>query len=229
LSPLRNDLLAQLASFTTPTLANAIEAIGTRSHADGYMDASIACRFADLPHLIGYAATARVVSSTKGSGLPGRELWAHIASVFGPRVVVIEDVDEKPGHGSYWGEVNANVHRALGCVGVITSGAVRDLVEMQRLGFHAFSASIAVSHAYVRLVEVGIPVTVGGLVVHPGDLLHGDRHGVLQIPIDLASRLPEAARAVETAERRVIEYCQSPEFSAQGLSDLMLKVFTPTT
>ena len=93
-------------------------------------------------------------------------------------MVVVEDLDDPPGLGSFWGEVNGNLHRALGCVGVVTNGGVRDLEEVQALRFHFFAQHISVSHAYVHIVEAGTPVRVGGSSVRPGDLLHGDRHGL---------------------------------------------------
>jgi 4-hydroxy-4-methyl-2-oxoglutarate aldolase len=101
-------------------------------------------------------------------------------------VIVVEDLDEPSGLGSLWGEVNANMHKAMGCVGCVTNGSVRDLDEVEPLGFHFFASHIAVSHAYVHIVEVGTPVRIGGLTVRPGDLLQGDRHGVINIPLDLA-------------------------------------------
>ncbi|MBI4391166.1 MAG: RraA family protein, partial [candidate division NC10 bacterium] len=119
--------------------------------------------------------------------------------------------------GAFWGEVQANIHRALGCAGVITDGGVRDLVEVAALGFAFFAAEVQVSHAYVHLVDFGGPVTVGGLLVRPGDLLHGDRHGVVQVPLDLAARVPEGAAAVERQEREIIASCQSPGFTPERL------------
>ena len=100
-----------------------------------------------------------------------------------PRVVVVEDLDEPSGVGSLWGEVNANMHKAMGCVGVVTNGSVRDLDEVEPLGFHFFAQHVRVSHSYVHIVEVGTPVRIGGLTVRPGDLLHGDKHGVTNIPV----------------------------------------------
>src|SRR5262245_61532529 len=122
-----------------------------------------------------------------------------------------------PGVGSYWGEVNGSIFTALGCVAVVTNGAVRDLVEMRAIGIQAFAGSVAVSHAYVHLVRVGDPVIVGGLSVRPGDLLHGDQHGVLSIPFEIAAALAAATRRVEAEERELIEFCRSPNFSANAL------------
>ena len=219
----RDNSVLQLAGFTTPTIANAIETFGVRARDEGFMDHSIGCRFPSLGPLVGYAATARIRAKGAGPSERPAELWRHVASLPAPRVVVIEDLDEPPGVGSFWGEVNANVYRALGCAGVVTNGCVRDLTEMATLGFQAFSSCICVSHAYVRLVEVGQPVRVGGLEVRPGDLLHGDRHGVLKVPPGIVAELAEAARGVEAAERKLIAFCQSPGFSLEGLDAFELE------
>ena len=143
-----------------------------------------------------------------------------------PRVIVVEDLDDPPGLGSFWGEVNANMHKAMGCVGAVTNGSVRDLDEVEPLGFHFFASHIAVSHAYVHIVEVGTPVRVGELTVRPGDLLHGDRHGVTSIPLDLAARIPEGVKVVDTMERQIINYSQSPEFTVEGLTALWNRLRT---
>ena len=212
------DTLVELATMSTPSIANGIERFKLRPNDTGYMDGTIACRFPKLGPLVGHAVTARIRAAGNADQLPGRaDLWRHALDIHEPRVVVIEDLDSPPGIGSFWGEVNANVFRALGCRGVITNGGVRDLPEMEALGFHAFSSVLSVSHAYVRVVEVGVPVRVGGLIVHPGDLLHGDRHGVVLVPLEIASQVPDAVRAVEAQERKFIEFLQSPTFTAEKL------------
>ena len=116
--------------------------------------------------------------------------------------------------------MNANMHKAMGCVGAVTNGSVRDLDEVEPLGFHFFASHIAVSHAYVHIVEVGAPVRVGGLTVRPGDLLHGDRHGVTSVPHDLAARIPEGVKVVGVMERQLINYSQSAEFTVDRLTAL---------
>jgi regulator of RNase E activity RraA len=136
-------------------------------------------------------------------------------------LVVLEDLDDPPGRGAFWGEVQANIHRTLGCVGAVTNGSVRDLAETQALPFALFASAVAVSHAYVRLEEMGTEVTVGGLTVRPGDLLMGDRHGVISIPIDRASDLVAAAKRLIERERRIIEYCRSDDFSLDGLETVV--------
>ncbi|PYO32247.1 MAG: hypothetical protein DMD86_12135 [Candidatus Rokuibacteriota bacterium] len=134
-----------------------------------------------------------------------------------PRVVVVHDLDDPRGQGAQWGEVQANIHRALGCVGVVTDGSVRDLDEVRALGFQFCAAHVSVSHANVHMVDFGIPVKVGGVWIKPGDLIHGDEHGVLTIPHETAAQIPEAIAKVEADERRIISVCQSPDFTAEKL------------
>jgi regulator of RNase E activity RraA len=138
-----------------------------------------------------------------------------------PRVVVMHDLD-RPVIGSFWGEVNANIHTALGCAGVVTDGSVRDLDEVRELGFQFYSSCVTVSHAYVHLVEIGAPVKVGGLWVKPGDLLMGDKHGVIKVPLEIAKDVPKAAQMMEDWERKVINFCKSKEFNAERLKELFM-------
>ncbi len=133
---------------------------------------------------------------------------------------VIHDHDAPNPVGSFWGEVNGSVYKGLGAIGTVTNGGVRDLPEVRATGFHFFSSCILVSHAYIHLVEVGTPVNIGGLTVNPGDLLHGDEHGVTSIPMEIARDLPKAAEAVEARERVIIDFARSPECTADGLKRL---------
>jgi regulator of RNase E activity RraA len=140
----------------------------------------------------------------------------------------MHDIDEPRGQGAYWGEVQANIHKALGCLGVVTDGTVRDLPEAEAAGFHFFSGHVSVSHAYVHMVDFGLPVKLGGLWVKPGDLIHADQHGVVTIPPEIADRIPDAVAKVEADERKIIDVCKSKDFSAQKLKDLY-KVIRPGT
>ncbi len=177
----------------------------------------IKCVFPEFGAMIGYAVTAVIsADSPEGRRIQPSDWWEMILKIPEPRVVVIHDIDH-PVVGSFWGEVNANIHRALGCVGTVTDSSVRDLDEVREMGFHFFSSCVTVSHAYVHLVEIGIPVKVGGLVVKPGDLILGDKHGVISIPLEIARDVPKAAQVVEEWERPVINYCKSKGFTIEGL------------
>ncbi len=207
-------LLDELRRFSTPSIANGIESFDVRPHNTGYMDASIRCLFPDLGVVSGYAATATIRAAEPGESKT-RDVWAGMLALPEPRLVVVQDLDMPRGVGSYWGEVNANIHQSFGGVGVITDGCVRDLDEMRALGFHAFAGSVCVSHAYVHVVDVGGSVTIGGLEVRPGDLLQGDKHGVISIPFEIASELPDAIRKVDADEHNIVEMFRSKDFDPQ--------------
>lgn len=219
--------LDALRSISTPTVSNAIELFNVRPKNEGFMSGEIKCIFPDMGVMVGYACTAVMLASwpdkEREESLDFR-MYEHILQIPAPRVVVVQDIDQPPCIGSLWGEVNGNIHKALGCVGVVTNGGVRDLDEVHELGFHFFAAQVIPSHAYDHLVDVGSPVKVGGLVVNPGDLIHADKHGVVVIPGEVASELAEAARRVEESERGLINLCKSPDFTVEKLKDALKKL-----
>ena len=222
--PLTVDELGALRAFSTPTICNAIETFNLRGRSEGFMDHTIVCRFPELGRMAGYIVTARISAKAPPEHeVSYRDVWRTFERVPRPWVIVIEDLDDPP-VGSYWGEVNASTYSALGAVGVVTNGGVRDLSEVRAMGFHFFSSCVLVSHAYVHVVEAGVPVTIGGLTVRPGDLLHGDEHGVTSIPPEIARDLPEACRRIEAAERRLIDYARSGEATFDGLAKMYPEV-----
>lgn len=219
---LNREELKEISRWSTCSIANGIELFNIRPRSEGFMLPEIRCIFPELGPMIGYAVTAVIsAESPAGRRIEPPVWWEEILKVPEPRIAVIHDLD-RPVIGSFWGEVNANIHKALGCVGAVTDGSVRDLEEVRKEGFHFFSSCISVSHAYVHLVEVGIPVKVGGLLVKPGDLIFGDQHGVLSIPTEIARDVSRAAQLVEDWERPVIDYCKSKAFSIEGLQERYL-------
>jgi 4-hydroxy-4-methyl-2-oxoglutarate aldolase len=217
--------LNALGLVNSCTVANAIETLEVRLRNEGFSNDSLCCRFPKLPPMVGYATTLRVRASSppwKGSCYLDRtDWWQQLEAGPGPHVVVIQDMDDHPGSGAFIGEVHANILRALGCVGLVTNGAVRDLVDIEGLNLQLFSARVSVSHAYVHVVEFGKAVEVAGLQVRPGDLLHGDQNGLVQIPSEIAKDLPAIAIRLRERERQIIAYCHSSEFSAGGLRALL--------
>lgn len=135
--------------------------------------------------------------------------------------MVIQDVDEKPGWGALVGEMHAVIGCALNCIGYVTNGSVRDLTAVEALGFHLFAGSVAVSHMYAHICEYGEPVEIGGLKILPGDLIHGDRHGVHTIPLSIASEIPRMVSTMLSEERELKEFCRSRRFSLQGLDETL--------
>jgi len=216
LAELDPSVLEALKRFDSPTLSNAIETFAIRPRDEGYMSMDIRCMFAELGPLVGYAATATIRARGAAQG-DQTALYRHVREVPGPRVVVVQDLDEPPGSGSLWGEVNATIFGALGCAGCVTDGCVRDLKEARAMGFQFFARGPGVSHAYVRVESAGQPVTVGGLRVSPGDLIHADQHGVLLIPREVAAELAAAAERVISAEQTLLKWVRSSKFDADEL------------
>lgn len=216
--PISTELIEKLRSYNAPSISNAIELFDVRPRNEGFMDGSIRCIFPQMRPFVGYAATYKIRAARPGDdAVPVAKLYEHILSQPAPRVIVVQDLDDPPCVGSLWGEVNGNVHRALGCVAVVTDGGVRDLDEVEGIGLPLFAREVIVSHAYVRVVESGTPVTIGGLTVRPGDLLHGDKHGVINIPHAIAERIPEAVDAIEAYERVIINAAKDPDFTLEKL------------
>jgi 4-hydroxy-4-methyl-2-oxoglutarate aldolase len=221
---LSEDLLTALARYDSPTLANAIETFDIQPRDVGFADSRIRCMFPELGRMVGYAATATIVArgapGPDWAGVGNTGLYAYVRTIPAPRVVVVKDLDNLKAHGSLWGEVHATIFGALGCVGCVTDGSVRDLDEARAMGFHFFAAGPSVSHAYVRVETVGDPVEIGGLEVAPGDLLHADQHGVLKIPPEIAAELPAAADRVIETEQALLRWVRSDEFDPDRLAEM---------
>ena len=220
-APLTPEQLEAIRRLDVCTVANAVESFQTRLRNEGFTDARVRCLFPGLSPMLGYAVTVKIRCSSPpaegGSYLDRTDWWNHILSFPAPRIVVLQDVDSSPGVGSLLGEVHASILLALGCVGAVTNGSVRDITAVAATGFHLFAGSVAVSHAYAHIVEIGGPVKIAGLKVQPGDLLHGDIHGILSVPLEIAADLPAAAAKIIDKERKLIALCRSREFSLEKL------------
>jgi 4-hydroxy-4-methyl-2-oxoglutarate aldolase len=217
------DDLAALRKITTPTISNAIETFGVRPRGQGVSDFRIRCQFPEFGVLLGYACTAVIVSAQPAPAkrrVSRTDYWDYTMATPGPKVTVIQDLSEEPG-GAYWGEVNANIHLALGSQGVVTNGSVRDLDEVRASGFHLFSSGINVSHGFAHLEDFGCPVEVFGMSVLPGDLIHADKHGAVVIPHEIAQRVAAAAQEIDQVERKMIDLCRSTTFSIADLDKLV--------
>ena len=210
--------LEKLAEFDTPTICNAIELFDCRPRTDGYMDQRIKAAFAEMNPMVGYATTATFRSAFPP---PGAGLYATISKqvellleIPEPRVVVFQDLDDPPAAATF-GEIMCSTYQAFGCAGLITSGAGRDLTQVEKLGFPVFSGGSICSHGYCHLLDINVPVHVGGLMINPGDLLHGDRDGVTTIPSTVAPFVSTVAARFAAIEdfllQRVREAAGNPE------------------
>jgi len=139
-----------------------------------------------------------------------------------PRIAVLQDVDTKPGAGAFWDETHARIHLRLGCIGAVTNGAVRELPAIRATGFHLFAGSLSAAEGYAHIIDIGRPVEVANLVIHPGDLIHGDLHGVVHIPKEVGAQVPETAGRIIGIRRQVADLCSSSlEFSLERLMALL--------
>jgi regulator of RNase E activity RraA len=222
---LRAELVDAFRRLDTCKVANAIETFDVRLRNEGFADSTIRAVFDDVPPILGRVVTAQIRSSVPPPVdhryRDRTDWWNHILTIPPPRVVIVEDTDERPGTGSFVGELHATILKALGCVGYVTNGAVRDLTRVHEMGFQFFAPHIAVSHAYVHIVEFGQAVSVGGLTLAPGDVVFGDRHGLLTIPDNIIEEIPAAVERMSNIEREVIALCQSPGFSVDRLRGLV--------
>lgn len=214
--------LGRLAKFDTCTLSNAIERLNIRPRNEGFISGTGACLFPNLPPVIGYAATGRVRATMPPMAghcyYENLDWWKYLASVPAPKIVVLQDSDHQPGVGALFGEIHARISKAFGCVAHVTNGAVRDLPGIEALDFQLFAGNVSVSHAYAHVVEFGQPVEIGGLKISPGDLLHGDRHGVHSIPVSVAGRLAPLAEQVLAGDQEMFTLISYPEFSVEMLA-----------
>ena len=212
--------LAALAKYDTPTVCNVIELFDVRPRNQGYMNHTIKACFPKLPPMVGYALT-----STFRSMAPprGGDVYASLDKqieqfdkMAGPPVIVFQDLDE-PTAAATFGEVMCTTYQAFGAAGLITSGTGRDLDQVEALRFPAFTAGTACAHGYCHILSVGIPVTVGGIVVHNGDLLHGDLNGVTTIPHEIASEVADACKEFMACEDLILGYVKGKDITVAGM------------
>ncbi len=206
--------LEKLAQFDTPTICNIIELFDVRPRTCGFMDHRVRANFPELPPMVGFAATAAFRSSAPPVGGDAYGSMMDQVKTFedlpGSAVVVFEDLDDPP-VGATFGEVMCSVYKSFGSTGLITSGGGRDLQQVHELEYPVFTGSTICSHAYCHILHIGLPVRVGGLVVHQGDLLHGDANGVTNIPPEIAAEMADIGDEFVDAERIVLDYVAGPE------------------
>jgi regulator of RNase E activity RraA len=215
---------AFLRSIDTPTVCNLIEIVAPERRGAGYTVAHLHCPFPDLPPMVGFAKTVTMRARDKVGGpsytAKRMDYLDYVAAAPQPGIAVIEDLDEPAGYGAFWGEVQSNVHKALGCLGVITDGSIRDIPQWAP-GFQALAGSIGPSHAWVHAESFGGEVRVAGMTVRSDDLIHADRHGAIVIPFDIAAKLPDAAELCGRRETPILEIARAKDFSLDKLKEAL--------
>jgi len=213
--------LQLLAKYDTPTISNVIELFEVRPRSAGFMDGRIRACFPEMPPIVGYASTAtmRTACARAEGDVYGSldEQVARFAELPGPAIVVFQDTDDPP-VGATFGEVMCGSYQCFGALGIITSGPARDLDQVRKLGFAAFSNGVVCSHSYSHITSIHEPVRVGGLQVRPGDLLHADANGVCSIPESIAGEVAHVADEFVAAEAVCIEFARSGRRDVPGYS-----------
>ena len=225
-------LIEELSAFDTPTVCNALEVVQPKRRGYGFTTKPLVCTRPELGPMVGVARTATIRAAHPGDlkGAAARALAdAYYAYVEGtgdqgtligarPSIMVIQDLDQERGYGSWWGEVNSNIHQGLKCLGVITDGSVRDLPDIAP-GFQMLADRVGPSHGYVHVVDFARPVTVAGMRVRHGDVIHADQHGAVVIPHGVADQVAGAAQQIGRSERVIISAAQQPGFTAAKLRE----------
>jgi regulator of RNase E activity RraA len=227
--PLPSSVLEALGRYDTPTICNAIELVAPGRRLVGYTTTHLHCPFPDLPPIVGYARTAEIRATAKSSSSPAADkqmkldYYEYVGTGPGPRISVIQDLDgAQAGFGAFWGEVNSAIHKALGSLGVVTDGSIRDIPQWAP-GFQALAGVIGPSHAHVHLVGFAREVRVAGMTVRSGDLVHADRHGAVVIPVDIAAQLPEAAELMARREAVILDIARGSGFTIDKLKQAITR------
>ncbi len=222
--------LEALGCFDTPTICNALELVAPERRAFGFTTENLICTDPSLPPIVAWARTATLRASV-ASPLAPREQRDHRAAYYDylgqgpgqgpePTVAIIQDLDPRPGFGAFWGEVNTTVHKALGCLGAVTNGSIRDL-DVLAPGFQLLAGKVGPSHAHVHIVDFGGQVNVFGMAVQHHDLVHADRHGAVVIPAAVVRELPAAVDLLVRREKVILDACGSAEFDIGRLKKAM--------
>jgi regulator of RNase E activity RraA len=220
------DLLESLRAFDTPTVCNALEIVDPGRRGTGFTSRPFVCAFPALAPIVGLARTATIRSRERPSATPDavRALrlayYEYVAAPPGPVIAVIEDLDPEPGFGAFWGEVNTAVHKGLGVQGCVTNGAIRDL-DMIATDFQLLAGCVAPSHAWVHVEAIDLEVTVHGMRVRPGDLIHADRHGAVVLPADGLADVLMAVGLCTRREAPILAAARHADFSIEKLRAAM--------
>jgi len=201
-----------LRSIDTPTVCNLMEIVAPERRGSFYTVKHLHCPFPDLPPMVGFAKTVTMRARDKVGGASymakRMDYLDYVAAAPQPCIAVIEDLDDPAGYGAFWGEVQTNVHKALGCLGTITNGSIRDIPQIAE-GFQMLAGSLSPSHAYVHVEDFGIPVTIHGMAVQSGDLIHADQHGAIVVPVNTIDGMKGAAEKLAATEAKIIAAAKS--------------------
>lgn len=214
--------LELLKRWDTPTICNGLELVVPERRALGFTVEPMVAANRALPPIVGLARTGLIRAKEGPRGpIPPREDWYDYVAAAGlPTIAVIQDIDDRPGYGAFWGEVQSTVHLALGAVGCVTNGSFRD-VDMLAPGFQIVGGRIGPSHAHVHLVEMGCQANVFGMLANHDDVIHADFHGAVVIPAEAVRRLPEAIDLVARREKVILDLARAPGLTSATMREAL--------
>lgn len=210
----RADLEA-LRQWDTPTICNGLELVVPQRRAIGFTVAPMVAADRKLPPIVGLARTGLIRSKEPPRGaIPPREDWyEYVEAGDLPTIAVIQDIDDRPGYGCFWGEVQSTVHLALGVAGCVTNGAFRDL-DMLAPGFQIIGGAVVPSHAHVHMVQMRCQANILGMLCDHDDVIHADYHGAVVVPAEAVAQLPAAIDLITRREKVILDMARAPGFTA---------------
>jgi regulator of RNase E activity RraA len=210
-------LLTLLRKVDTPTVCNAIEVVEGKRGFNQFTRGTMLSSAPEEGAIVGYARTAKISAiappSEPADVIKSRRMdyYRHMASGPRPALAVVEDIDGHEAIGAYWGEINTNIHKGFGLSGALTNGVMRDLGDLPE-GFPVIAGSVGPSHGFVHVTEIATPVTIFGLTIADGDLVHADRHGALVVPADVVGALAAGIQKLIDTESIILDAAKAPDF-----------------
>ena len=217
MSNITSEDLERIGQWDTPTICNALEITNPERRGYGYTIKPLSCLAPSLTPVVGFARTAKIRAAAPSTHAVDRlAYYEYVATPPGPTIIIIEDIDPSPGYGAFWGEVQTNIHKGLGSVGCVTNGSYRDITDSAD-GFQLLGGMVSPSHAHVHLVDINCQVSVNGMVVMHGDIVHADQHGAVIVPKASVHKIPEAVDLIGRRESVILEAARAPDFDFERL------------
>jgi len=219
-----DEIISLLKTIDTPTVCNAIELLGIRPGGEGFTSNRVKCLYPELGPMVGYAVTVQMETMTQMVPRDPNitmEFYEAIAATPQPSVIVVQEIGAFPEFAAHSGDVMATLMQNFGAIGLVTDCNVRDFYEVKPFGFHTFAAGLSASHAYCRIASVGVPVQVHGMVVRPGDIIHGDINGLVQVPKERIDEIPAKIKEVRSSEQDLIARVRKGGFTLDDIREIL--------
>jgi regulator of RNase E activity RraA len=220
------EAIGYLKSVDSPTLSNAIEDLKVRPKHEGFAPENVRCLFPEFGRMCGFAVTAQVETISQMTPTDRGifvDLFEAVHASPKPAVVVLQEIGAQPELAAHCGEVMATIFTRLGAIGLVSDSAVRDIPEVRAIGMHYFARGAVASHGHFHIVRVGVPVQINGLVVKPGDILHGDENGLISVPECGLEELAGAVESVRAREKRLMDFVKGDGFTIEALRSRFLE------